>query len=153
MLVPATWGLSGPAVDAAVPSLLNLSTFDVKAFGELYVAMYKISQAYVEDAKRKQGEPRQIITTPRLFDTTVLLQIDFTASLVEVRALQSIENGDTCRTAQRSIPKRTNATNNIVAQTYQEVAGECRKSKVPSEIAKLQAKKLLGDYLVKPGTR
>lgn len=142
-----TFGMSGPGVDRAIPSLAGLSNFDVDAYSSLLRAMDSVTSA------ANSGEDEDKIEwTPRWFDLTSTEDPEVFRFLVGTHVLASIRDQATCRAAKKAIPDDSAITNEITESIYKHITGVCSKRTKPDAVAVTKASELLKKYKLAKST-
>lgn len=114
-----TFGLSGAAIDAAIPNASTVGRFDTDAYAALLQTIAAIQAAYKSPAADFKATPRLIAAS---YPPQMTVGADLRA-VVELLAIRQISKGKSCWDARSYIPNRDQNSDNIVADTYASVAG------------------------------
>lgn len=113
-----TFGLSGAAIDAAIPSASTIGKFDTESYAALLQTITSVQSAYKAGSANFIVKPRPIAVS-----FPVMVQDADKRVAIQILTMRQIAQGKSCHDAKGSIPSHDQASDNIVADTYASITG------------------------------
>jgi hypothetical protein len=140
----STFGLSGNAINAAIPSAAAIGKFDTESYAALMQSITSIQNSYKANATELTVTPRLISaaipTSGPGFETTIAIQ---------TFAINQLALGNSCRRAKDSVPDRDGISDGLVSEVYSSLGASCGILP-PSGAIRQKARDLLARYRLTP---
>ena len=133
----STFGLSGKAINDAIPSATAIGQFNTESYAALMQSISKIQSSYTASSA-------DLTVTPRLISVSAGKTPLLTTVAVQAYALRQVALGTTCKNAKNGVHQKSALTDSLVQEVYTTLGGSCQfTSGAPKAEVRDLAKSLL----------